>query len=150
MTSTGSGSATATGTSPTHAIFQPMKPIMDGLLQIKSDTFVAWMGGIPNSDWTTLKISTDKPQQSSQIHPMLDNSGFGDWSKGLDVNFTKEGGDLFSFQHKLLWHFQDMGMETITYLKDLEDPTKMVNLLIVHSGLCQDSCQRAFMTPTII
>ena len=71
MTSTGSGSATATGTSPTHAIFQPMKPIMDGLLQIKSDTFVAWMGGIPNSDWTTLKISTDKPRSPLRSTPCL-------------------------------------------------------------------------------
>ena len=41
MTSTGSSSATATGTSPTCAIFWPMKPIMGSLVQIKSDTFAA-------------------------------------------------------------------------------------------------------------
>ena len=83
MTSTGSGSATATGTSPMHAIFWPMKPIMGGLVQIKSDTYAAWPGGIPNSDCTNLKISTADPQQSSQICPKLNDSGFCEWSKGL-------------------------------------------------------------------
>ena len=61
MTSTGSSSATATGTSPMHTIFSPTKPIMGGWVQIKSDTFAAWMGEKPNSDWTTLKISTAEP-----------------------------------------------------------------------------------------
>ena len=67
MTSTGSSSATATGTAHMCTIFQPMKPIMDSLVKIKSDTFAAWTGRIPNSGWTNLKISTDEPQQSSQI-----------------------------------------------------------------------------------
>ena len=61
MTSTGLGSATATGTFPMHATFWPKKPIMGGLVQIKSDTHMAWVGGIPNSDWTSLKISTTDP-----------------------------------------------------------------------------------------
>ena len=90
MTSTGPGSTTATGTSPMHATFQPKKPIMGGLVQIKSDTHVAWTGGIPNSGWTDLKISTTDPQQSSQIHPMLDDSSFHEWSKGLGVKFQKK------------------------------------------------------------
>ena len=97
MTSTGSGSGSATGTYPTHAVFWPMKPIMGGLVQIKSDTFVTWMGGIPNLDWTDLKISTAYTQQSSQICPMLNNSGFHEWSKGLDVKLSQEKRDLFSF-----------------------------------------------------
>ena len=63
MTSTGYGSATATGTSPMCTIFSPMKLIMGGLVQIKSDTYVAWMGGAPSSDWTDLKISTADLQQ---------------------------------------------------------------------------------------
>ena len=68
---------------------------------------------------------------------MLDNSGFHEWSKGLDVKFSKEKGELFSFQCKLLWHFQDIGMDTISYLKDLGDPTKMVNLLRDHTQFTQ-------------
>ena len=49
----------------------------------------------------------------------------------------KRKGDLFSFQHKLLCHFQDMGMDTITYLKDPGDPIKMVNLLTDHTQFTQ-------------
>ena len=71
MTSSGYGSATTIGTASTHTIFWPTKPIMGGLVQIKSETFVAWMGGTPNSNWTDLKISTAEPQQSSQICPIL-------------------------------------------------------------------------------
>ena len=76
MTSTGPGSATATGTSPMCATFQPKKPIIGSLVQIKFDTQMAWMGGIPKSDWTDLNISTTDLQQSSQIHPMLNDSSF--------------------------------------------------------------------------
>ena len=68
---------------------------------------------------------------------MLDDSSFHEWSKGFDIKFSKEKGDLFSFQHKLLHHFQDMGMDTITYLKDPGDPTKMVNLLMDHIWFTQ-------------
>ena len=64
---------------------------------------------------------------------MLDDSRFCEWSKGSDVKFSKENGDLFSFQCKLLQHFQDTGMDTITYLKDLGDHMKMVNLLTDHT-----------------
>ena len=51
MTFTDSGSATATDTFPTCAIFWPTKPIIGGLVQIRSDTYVvgweeypAWTG----------------------------------------------------------------------------------------------------------
>ena len=97
MSSTGSISATGTGTSPTHAIFWPVRPIMGGLMQIKTDTFVAWTGGIPNSYWTDLKINTADPNQSSQIDTMLDDTGFCEQSKGLDIMLSKEKGNLYSF-----------------------------------------------------
>ena len=110
---------------------------MGSLVQIKSDTHMAWMGGFPNSDWTDLKISTIDPQQSSQICPMLDDSSFCEWNKGLNVQFLKEKGDLFSFQCKLLQHFQDMGMDTSMYLKNPRDPAKLVNLLMDHTQFTQ-------------
>ena len=137
MISTGSGSGSSTSTSHGHTVLCPMKPVMGGLVQIKSDTFVALMGGQPHTDWTDLQISTADPQWSSQICPMLNKSSFLEWNKGLDTKFTKEKGDLFIFQHKLLHHFQDTGMDTITGLKDLEDPTKMVNLLTDHTCFTQ-------------
>ena len=102
MTTTGTSPATATGTSPMHTVFQLKKPIMGSLVQIKSDTHKAWTGGIPNSDWTDLKISMTDPHQSSQICPMLNNSSFHEQSKGLGVKFSKENRELFSFQCKLL------------------------------------------------
>ena len=51
--------------------------------------------------------------------------------------------DWFSFQHKLLQHFQDTGIDTITHLKDLGDPTKMVNLLTDHTQLTQANVKTA-------
>ena len=68
---------------------------------------------------------------------MLNNSSFCEWIKGLDVKFSKEKVNLFSFQCKLVQYFQDTGMDTITYLKDLGDPTKMVNLLTDHTWFTQ-------------
>ena len=74
---------------------------------------------------------------------MLDDSGVCEQSKGLDTKFLKEKGDLFSFQCKRLQHFQDMGMDTITYLKDLGDLTKMVNLLMDHTQFSQANVKTA-------
>ena len=102
MASTGCSSATATCTSPMCAVVLPMKPIMGNLVLIKSDTYAAWRGGIPSLDWTDLKTRTAEPQQSSQIHPMLDDSSFHEQSTCLDIKLSKEKGDLFSFQHKVL------------------------------------------------
>ena len=53
MTSTGPSSATAAGTSPMCATFWPKKPIIGSLVQIKSDTHMAWMGGIPTQTGLT-------------------------------------------------------------------------------------------------
>ena len=58
-------------------------------------------------------------------------------NKRFGCQVFKEKGDLFSFQCKLLWHFQDTSMDTIMYLKDLGDPTKMVNLLTDHTLFTQ-------------
>ena len=55
----------------------------------------------------------------------------------LDTKFSNEKRDLLSFQCKLLQHFQDMGMNTIMYLKDPGDPTKMVNLLMDYTLFTQ-------------
>ena len=68
---------------------------------------------------------------------MLDHSSFHQCSKGLNVKFSRENGGLFSFQHTLLWHFQDTGMDTIAYLKVLGAPTKMVNFLMDHTQFTQ-------------
>ena len=68
---------------------------------------------------------------------MLDNSSFHGTEQRFDVGFLKEKGDLFSFQCKLLRHFQDTGLDTITYLKDPGDPTNMVNLLTDHTWFMQ-------------
>ena len=74
---------------------------------------------------------------------MPQNSGYCEWSKGLDVKFSKEKGGLFSFQHKLLQHFPNTCMDTITYIKDLGDPTKMMNLLMDHTHITQDHVKTA-------
>ena len=68
---------------------------------------------------------------------MFDDSSFHEQSKGLDFKFSKEKGDLLSFQHKLLQHLHDTEMDTYTYLKDLGDPNKMVNLLMDHTQFTQ-------------
>ena len=49
MTSTGPGPATATDTSHMHAVFCLKKPIIGGLVQIKSDSHAAWIHLTPSS-----------------------------------------------------------------------------------------------------
>ena len=101
MTSTGSSSATATGTSPMHAISWPMKPIISGLVQIKSDIYAALTGGIPNWDWTNLKISRAGPSSPPRSAPCLTTLVFMNRAKVWMASCQKKR-DLFSFQCKLL------------------------------------------------
>ena len=55
------------------------------------------------------------------------------------LSISHENLNHCSIQHKLLQHFQYMGMDTITFLKGLRDPTKMVNLLAYHTWFTQAS-----------
>ena len=41
------------------------------------------------------------------------------------------------FSVNLLQYFQDLGIDTITYVKDCGDPTKIVNLLTDHTLFTQ-------------
>ena len=118
-------------------------------MQIKSDIFLACMGGAPNADWTNLKISTTEHHQSSQIHPMLDDSGVCEQSKGLDTKFSKEketclGSNVYDSSTSKTWEYIPQGSA-----RSHQDGESPHGSHPVHSGLCQD-CHPSSMTPTVV
>ena len=114
------------------------------LVQVKYDEYSPWTGGKPLADWSGLDFDTTKPnpankdhEQSSQLRPMKNSSGFDDRCAGFELKF-KRSDDLYKFQRKLLDHFVTRGMDTITYLTDPSDSTEVINILTQHSRVTHE------------
>ena len=125
-------SETTTPKSP----FKPPDPKMGGLVQVKHDAYSAWTGGKPKADWSKLDETSPEYEQTTQLRPMLNDSGFSKHCKGFKDKFCKDG-DLYKFQRRLLDHLKIMGMDTITYLPDPADNVQMVNVIADHTWFNQ-------------
>ena len=113
--------------------FKPPDPKMGGLVQVKHDAYSAWTGGKPKADWSELEETSPEYEQTTQLRPMLDDSGFSKRCKGFEDKFSKNG-DLYKFQRRLIDHLKIMGMDTITYLPDPADNDQMVNVIMDRSA----------------
>ena len=118
---------------------------MGGIIQIKHDAFAAWTGGVPLADWSGLADpSKDKFRQSSQLRLLTDESGQEERSKGFDDKFEKDH-DLFKFQRRLLERYKLRGLDSVTYLLDPSDDTKMINILTDHTRVTYDYVKQAIV-----
>ena len=109
---------------------------MGGLVQVKHDAYSAWTGRKPKADWSELEETSLEYEQTTQLRPMLDDSGFSKRCKGFEDKFSKIG-DLYKFQRRLIDHLKIMGMDTITYLPDPADNDQMVNVITDHTRFTQ-------------
>ena len=116
--------------------FKPPDPKMGGLVQVKHDAYSAWTGGKPKADWSELEETSPEYKQTTQLRPMLDDSGFSKRCKGFEDKFSKNG-NLYKFQRCLIDHLKIMGMDTITYLPDPADNDQMVNVITDHTRFTQ-------------
>ena len=116
--------------------FKPPDPEMGGLVQVKHDAYSAWTGGKPKADWSELEETSPEYEQTTQLRPMLDDSGFSKRCKGFEDKFSKNG-DLYKFQRHLIDHLKIMGMDTITYLPDPADNDQTVNVIMDHTWFTQ-------------
>ena len=116
--------------------FKPPDPKMGGLVQVKHDAYSAWTGGKPKADWSELEETSPEYEQTTQLHPMLDDSGLPKRCKWFEDKFSKNG-DLYKFQRHLIDHLKIMGMDTITYLPDPADNDQMVNVITDHTQFTQ-------------
>ncbi|MHA7927707.1 MAG: hypothetical protein ACX936_21115, partial [Marinobacter sp.] len=135
-------SSTATGTTP----WQPPKPINGGVVQVRTDEYVAWTGGKPTYLWTGLDPTAPQqpvsPNQYRSVHVSTSQKSHTFREKGsLETKFSKTS-DLSAFEHEVWQHLVDTGMDTIAYVADPIKNRTMSNCVKEHSRFTVESVER--------
>ena len=109
---------------------------MGGLVQTSSTDWCAWTGGKPKADWSGLDPSADlTPSDDYQYRPSSPGSSqkstkFRETS--LDTKFGRND-HLLDFIDTVKDYLRRTGMDTIAYLPDPADATKMICVLDQYS-----------------
>ena len=123
---------------------KPPKPIMGAVIALSKDSWSAWTGGKPKTDWTGLdssaQLETTSPNQLRPVYVSAAQKGYNHRRTGMTNQF-KPSDDLVSFQNSVWDHLTDTGMDTIAYLPDPTDDSKMSNVVKSHSRYTVQSAQ---------
>ena len=115
---------------------KPLKPIMGAVTALSKDSWSAWTGDMPKADWTSLdpsaQLDTTSPSQLRPVYVSAAQKGYNHRRTGMSTPF-KPADDLTSFQNPVWDHLTDTGMDTIAYLLDPTDETKMSNVVKSHA-----------------
>ena len=132
--------ASATGVPPSSIA----KPIMGGLVALVKDEYSPWTGGKPNHDWTGLAVpvatENTTPNQLRPVYASAAQKGYNHRRTGLSTPFSTTS-DLTVFQNAVWNHLLDTGMDTIAYLQDPEEPTRITNVVKSHARYTVDSAR---------
>ena len=117
---------------------------MGEVLLLSKDSWSAWTGGMPKSDWSGLDQSSlqesTSPNQLRPVHVAAAQKGYNHRRTGMSIPF-KPANDLIAFQNSVWDHLVDTGMDTIAYLPDPTDKNKVSNVVKSHSRYTVQSAQ---------
>ncbi len=124
--------ATPMATSPdvTHAT-----PTMGGLCQLSKSESSAWTGGQPKFDWSGLEGDPQSYTSPNQLRPVsvtAAQKSYNHRKAGMTTKYARKD-DLVDFQTRIWDHLSDTGMDTIAFLPDPGDPSRMMNVVKEHS-----------------
>ena len=123
---------------------KPPKPIMGAVTTVSKDSWAAWTGGLPKADWTGLhpsaQLDPTSPNQLRPVYVSAAQKGYNYRRTGMTVQF-KPTDDLTDFQNAVWEHLTDTGMDSIAYLPDPTDGTKMTDVVNSHSRYTVQSAQ---------
>ena len=116
---------------------KPLVPLIGGITLVTKDEWSAWTGGKPNHTWTGLDgsialLEHTSPNQLRPVYVSAAQKGYNFRRAGHKISF-KPSDDLISFQNVVWDHLKDTGMDSIAYLKDPTDDTKMTNVIKAHA-----------------
>ena len=115
--------------------YKPTAPKYGGIQETGPQTWDAWTGGKPKADWSGLEDPSPSIIKATQFRPKSVSSQSKSRHyrvKGSDTKFTRDD-DLLTFQKKIMKHFKTHGLDTITYLEDPTDPTRVVSVIDDHA-----------------
>ena len=109
---------------------------MGGLVQTSSTDWCAWTGGKPKADWSGLdSTAVQTPSDDYQYRPTSPGSSQKSTKyreTGLDTKFGRDD-HLLDFIDSVKEYLVRTGMDTIAYLPDPTDSTKMICILDQYS-----------------
>ena len=116
-------------------MFKPPKPRFGDVVEVSHENWAAWTGGEPKPDWSGLANPNPKAIRPNQYRA---NSISGQAKSqvyrvaGLEDKFSRTS-DLQTFERKVMKHLIQHGLDTITYLVDPTDKTKVVSVIEHHA-----------------
>ncbi len=115
--------------------WKPIKPIMGDVCRVGKDEEAAWTGGLPKSDWSGLDSTALQepvtPNQFRSTYIATSQKSHNYRKTGLAVKFARSG-DLASLEQQVWHQLKDTGMDSIAYVPDPVDRTRMVNVVKEH------------------
>jgi hypothetical protein len=111
------------------------KPKMGGLSQLSKTDWSPWVGGKPKPDWSGLEGDPQSPTTPNQLRPISATAsakGYNIRKLGLATPFERKD-NVHEFRRFVWDHFEDHGLDTITYLENLSDPGTMLSVVNDHS-----------------
>ena len=116
-------------------MFKPAVPVLGGIQEVGTDLFAAWTGGKPKSDWLGLEDPTPSIIGPNQYRGTSISSQAKSRSyrvQGLETKFSKDS-DLATFEKKVTKHLIQHGLDSIAYVPDPVDATKMISVITTHA-----------------
>jgi hypothetical protein len=123
-----------TGGAEATTTYRPTKPTMGGVQKQSDNSYIAYTGGKPQAGWFGPDEPNPKLIMATQCRPTSNGAatkGMHYRTLGVEPKFTRIS-DLLTFQKKISDHLVRHGMDTITYLTDPTDSTKVVSILGEH------------------
>ena len=127
-------SKSSSATSTSAAKVKPIEPKFGGITEISDGHWATWTGGKPKANWTEL----EQPQPGHIGPNQFRSTSIASQAKsehyrttGLETKFGRDK-DLHTFQRKVLDHLERYGLDTITYLKDPSDATRLTCVITDH------------------
>jgi hypothetical protein len=118
-------------------MFQPTTPKMGGLVQVSSYEWCTGTGGKPKADWSGLDPAASTfPLHDFQYRPSSPGSSqkITKYSEyGLETKFTRKSHLLHFIDGVTTYMEERTGMDTIAYLPDPFDPTKVASVVTQYS-----------------
>ena len=114
--------------------FKPKVPKFGGITRVGLDAWAVWTGGKPTVTWLELEDPSPKLISPNQYRPTTITGQAKSQAyriQGLDAKFTRKS-DIHTFQQDVMDHLEDHGMDTISYIVDPTDKTKMVSIVTNH------------------
>jgi hypothetical protein len=108
---------------------------MGGLSQLTKNESSVWTGGQPKFDWSGLEGNPQSYTSPNQLRPVsvaAAQKSYNHRKAGMATKYSRND-DLFDFQKSIWDHLSDTGMDTIAFLPDPGDPSRMMNVVKEHS-----------------